>query len=479
MELRIIQAGMGIGISNWVLANQVARCGQMGVVSGTAIDSVFVRRLQNGDLGGHIRRALQAFPCQEIAQRLFKKFYIEGGKSAAAAFARLPMLTAKLTKDQNELLVVSNFVEVFLAKEGHSGPIGINFLEKIQMPVLPSLYGAILAGVDYVLMGAGIPREIPGVLDGLSEHQDVEYGLAVEGAKPEEKFLLQFSPQKFFMELKLQEIKLRRPKFLAVISSTVLAMTLAKRVARPVDGFVVEAPTAGGHNAPPRGKTTFNERGEPIYGERDLVDFKVLVELGLPFWLAGSRGSRQGLKDALACGAQGVQVGTAFALCEESGLFAGYRRSMLEQLKRGEVDVYTDALASPTGFPFKVARMAGTISEQGVYEARERCCDLGYLRSPYRKEDGSLGYRCASEPVEAFVKKGGELGETVGRKCLCNGLMATMGLAQLQVGSILEKPIFTIGDDIKNLGPLIKKSLDFSARDVIDFILGEGEPQLA
>lgn len=476
MEPRIIQAGMGIGISNWVLANQVARCGQMGVVSGTAIDSVFVRRLQNGDLGGHIRRALQAFPCQEMAQRLFQKFYVEGGKSAAAAFARLPMLTAKLTKDQNELLVVANFVEVFLAKEGHSGVVGINLLEKIQMPVLPSLYGALLAGVDYVLMGAGIPREIPGVLDGLSEHQDVSYGLAVEGAKPEEKFLLQFSPEKFFSNLKLQDLKLRRPKFLAVISSTILAMTLAKRVARPVDGFVVEAPTAGGHNAPPRGKMTFNERGEPVYGERDLVDFKVLTELGLPFWLAGSRGCPQGLQDALGCGAQGVQVGTAFALCEESGWFADYRRAMLEQLKRGETDVYTDALASPTGFPFKVARMAGTVSEQEIYQTRERCCDLGYLRSPYRKDDGSLGYRCASEPVDAFIKKGGQLAETEGRKCLCNGLMATMGLAQLQAGGILEKPIFTIGDDIKNLGPLIKKGLEFSARDVISFILGEPQP---
>ena len=30
------------------------------------------------------------------------------------------------------------------------------------------LYGAMLAGVDYVLMGAGIPRTIPGILDSLA-----------------------------------------------------------------------------------------------------------------------------------------------------------------------------------------------------------------------------------------------------------------------------------------------------------------------
>ncbi|MFX4805988.1 hypothetical protein ABTB42_20590, partial [Acinetobacter baumannii] len=64
-----------------------------------------------------------------------------------------------------ELTVVANFVEVWLAKQGHNSPIGINLLEKIQVPTVPSLFGAMLAGVDYVLMGAGIPRQIPGVLD--------------------------------------------------------------------------------------------------------------------------------------------------------------------------------------------------------------------------------------------------------------------------------------------------------------------------
>ena len=43
--------------------------------------------------------------------------------------------------------MAANFVEVFLAREGHVHPVGINFLEKIQMPHLPSLYGAMLAGV--------------------------------------------------------------------------------------------------------------------------------------------------------------------------------------------------------------------------------------------------------------------------------------------------------------------------------------------
>jgi nitronate monooxygenase len=75
----------------------------------------------------------------------------------------------------------------------------------------------------------------------------------------------------------------------------VLALTLARKANGRVDGFVVEGPTAGGHNAPPRGKLQLNDLGEPVYGERDRVDLTKLRDLGLPFWLAGGYGSRERL----------------------------------------------------------------------------------------------------------------------------------------------------------------------------------------
>ena len=53
---------MGVGISNWRLASAVSRLGQLGVVSGTALDQVLARRLQDGDPGGHVRRSLARFP---------------------------------------------------------------------------------------------------------------------------------------------------------------------------------------------------------------------------------------------------------------------------------------------------------------------------------------------------------------------------------------------------------------------------------
>jgi NAD(P)H-dependent flavin oxidoreductase YrpB (nitropropane dioxygenase family) len=108
-----------------------------------------------------MRRALAHFPVPEVAQRILDRYYIPGGKADTTAFLPLPMYTA--TPDQHllELTVAGNFAEVWLAKEGHDGLVGVNFLEKIQTPTPWTAYGAMLAGVDYVLMGAGIPAHIP------------------------------------------------------------------------------------------------------------------------------------------------------------------------------------------------------------------------------------------------------------------------------------------------------------------------------
>src|ERR1035441_4722704 len=103
------------------------------------------------------------------------------------------------------------------------------------------------------------------------------------------------------------------------------------------------------------------------------------------------------------------------------------RRRVLAEAKTGSLKVKTSLRASSTGYPFKVAEVGGTVSDPAVYAERERKCDLGYLREAYLKPNGSLGYRCAAEPVDAFIRKGGALEATDGSTCLCNGLMSTCG----------------------------------------------------
>jgi NAD(P)H-dependent flavin oxidoreductase YrpB (nitropropane dioxygenase family) len=460
----IIQGGMGIGVSSWQLARAVSRLGQLGVVSGTAIDTVMIRRLQDGDLEGHVQRALHAFPVPELCERVLQRFHRPHGREGEP-YAALPMFRKTVSVDRARIAMLANFVEVWLAKEGHDGVVGVNLLTKVQMPNLPSLYGAMLAGVDYVLMGAGIPREIPGVLDALSGHRVARLKLDVEGpavAEPEE---LVFDPR---VHLPGEHAPLLRPKFVPIVSASSLAITLARKATGRVDGFVVEGPTAGGHNAPPRGEPRFTEGGEPLYGERDVVDLGKIRELGLPFWIAGGAGTPEALADALSVGAAGVQVGTLFAYCDESGLEPALRSAVLSGIASSTVRVRTDPRASPTGYPFKVVQVDGLASQD---DGRVRNCDLGYLRTAYRTEAGRIGYRCAAEPVDQFVAKGGDVAETVGRRCLCNGLTANIGQAQEREAG-REQPLLTSGDDLVSLTSFARGRSRYSAADVIAYLSG-------
>jgi len=274
---------MGAGVSSWRLAQAVSKLGQLGLVSGTALDHILARRLQDGDVGGHMRRALDRFSFCEMAARVLKTYYVAGGRTENESYKKVAKFSKDTPREIIELCIVANFVEIDLAKEGHANPVGINYLEKIQSPHLPSIYGAMLAGVDYVLMGAGIPLKIPGVLDRLSKHDAASYELQVTGAQSGDDTTMHFVPQEYWEG---EVAELRRPNFIAIVASNTLAVTLVKKANGRVDGFVVEGPTAGGHNEPPRGKLQLTETGEPIYGERDVVDLEKMRELGLPFWLA-------------------------------------------------------------------------------------------------------------------------------------------------------------------------------------------------
>jgi nitronate monooxygenase len=461
---------MGVAVSGWRLARAVAEAGQLGVVSGTALATVYARQLQRGDPGGDLRRATDHFPLPAVAERVWQRYYVAGGKASRAPFKPTPLPSLDASPALIELTVLANFVEVWLAKKGHAGVVGINFLEKIQLPTLPSIYGAMLAGVDYVLMGAGIPRSIPGVLDAFARGEAAELKIDVTGAQPGDDCLAKFDPRVLFDG---PAPALARPQFLAIISSATLALTLARKSNGRVDGFVVEGALAGGHNAPPRGPMQLSPNGEPIYGPRDVPEIAKIREIGLPFWLAGAFAHPNKLAEALAAGAAGVQIGTAFAFCEESGIDPAWKREVLRLSRADALRVFTDPRASPTGFPFKVLQLLGTQSDDARYQMRERVCDLGYLREAYRKPDGTIGYRCAGEPVEDFVRKGGEAEDTVGRKCLCNGLMATAGLAQLH-GGTAEDPIITAGDEVMHLARYLPAAGDaYGATDVIDWMLGK------
>jgi NAD(P)H-dependent flavin oxidoreductase YrpB (nitropropane dioxygenase family) len=347
----------------------------------------------------------------------------------------------------------------------------------VQTHILPSLYGAMLAGVDYVLMGAGIPRDVPGALDKLAANETASIKLDVAGLEAGEN-----SPS---LTLDPREVlgddlpTVTRPRFLPIIASNLLATIMARKATGSIEGFIIEGPTAGGHNAPPRGAVNLDELGQPIYGEKDVVRLDQIREIGLPFWLAGGSGSPEALSTAQEAGAAGIQVGTLFSMCEESGFAPEYKEEIIARTIAGETTVRTDPRASPTGFPFKVVNAPTSLAAEEHYAARERVCDLGYLREPYKRQDGSLGFRCAAEPENAFLSKGGKEEETAGRKCLCNALLASAGFGQYRKDGRREKPLFTSGDDLVNLGRFLgDKARSYKASEVIDYLLGR-RPTLA
>ncbi|MCB2412582.1 nitronate monooxygenase, partial [Demequina sp. TTPB684] len=354
----IIQGGMGAAVSSWRLASQVAQAGQLGVVSGIGLDMVLARRLQDGDAGGHMRRALAAFPVQAMAVRVLDEYFLPEGRAGAQPYAAVPKLEIDQTREAQELAVLGNFVEVWLAKEGHDGLVGVNYLEKVQMATPAAAYGAMLASVDFVLMGAGLPREIPRLLNQLATHGSVKFPVDVVGAE-QGTYSVSLDPVDL---LGTQLPPLTRPRFLAIVSAHVLAEYLARDEGIRPDGFVVEGPRAGGHNAPPRGKVVLDEAGEPQFGPRDYADLDKVAATGMPFWLAGTYGTPEGLVAAKAAGAVGVQVGTLFALSSDAGFAPEIRDELVAQVAAGTLAVSTDLRASPTGFPFKVASLEGSMS---------------------------------------------------------------------------------------------------------------------
>jgi nitronate monooxygenase len=415
--------------------------------------------------------ALSHFPFPELAKEILDTYFVENGIRKGEQFKNVPAPSLEPSRSLIGLMAAASFCFVWLAKHNDDGsphgfPISTNYLEKMQMPLIFSIFGAMLASVDCITIGAGIADQVPGILDRFALGQPSDYRVVVEGLVGGR--IISFNPREFFGS---DIPKLIRPAFLPIISSNLLAEVFCgRRQTGLVQGFVVEKDKAGGHNALPRGKPIIlNELQEPVYGPRDEVDPIKLKKLGLPFWLGGAMASPEALKQAIADGANGIQVGTAFAFCEESGLVPGLRNQAKSLGFQKKLQTLVRLKVSPTGFPFNVAELEGTLSSAKVYDSRERVCDLCCLRVPYLRPGGEIGYRCKAEPTEQFVKKGGRLEDTEGACCLCNGLLSTCGF-----GGPNEPPIVTLGRNVEFLSRLMKHKDDsYSAGDVMNYLLGK------
>jgi NAD(P)H-dependent flavin oxidoreductase YrpB (nitropropane dioxygenase family) len=433
---------MGVGISLPPLVKQISLDGAgkvTGTVTGVAAHLIMFHILQSGDVGGHYRRALKHFTFPKIAQQVVDAYFIEGGVRPGMAGKPVPMVTLNPSRLVIALIICANFAFVWLAKEGHSYPVSINWLEKVQTPHLYAIYGAMLAKVDCITMGAGIPLQIPKVLDAYMNNEVAGYHVTVTGSGSGTE-IMRFNPSEFFGQ-DLPDLK--RPQFIPIVSSNVLAEMLVKRLAGKIDGVAIELEPAGGHNAPPR----------EIFFQR-LADF--LRKYNIPWWVAGGYASPQGLERAKAMGAQGIQVGSIMALCTLSGMDPLLRYEIIRLWHRGELQVITDPDASPTGYRIKLVKLAGTLSDEAVYQNHLRCCDQHGLVTPHQLPSGKIVFCCPAEP-----------NGTDKTRCLCNGLMRTARLGDLQ------QPAFvTLGSDLSFLQYLTSEDhYDYTVKQAINHLL--------
>jgi nitronate monooxygenase len=508
-QVKLIQGGMGAYVSNWRLARAVAmeRPGvSAGTISGIGLDVGYARLLELGDPGGMIRGTLRAFDVRfasTLGEDFISRYFIPGGKAPGEKFRHFPMQTLQATDgsadlpsspqpgviqlsvgmDVIERVILTAFAEVWLAKAGHAGRIFVNFLKKIELPLVFAMYGAMLAGVDGIVVGAGSPEGLPAICARLARHEPVVFDLPMLYRESGESFQIQFDPAAVDGG-RLTRHPIQKPAFLAIASLDPLVRGLAESPTSAPDGFIIEHHTAGGHNAGPQGPLLKDDLGQPVYGQADEPDLEAIRSVGLPFWLAGGYGSRDGLQKALSLGATGVQAGTIFALASESGMKPEYREAILTALRNGvkDEDLVRTTLFSPTGYPFKVVQLPGTLAEDAIYRARKRVCDIGLLvqRGLIKADEtGSrrIFQRCPAGPLEAFTRDRGLPPNAEGKRCLCNGLLATVGLGQVLTrdGVTSEEPaIVTLGNHIEGVRRLSSNGQTvYWAKDAVEDILGE------
>jgi nitronate monooxygenase len=138
------------------------------------------------------------------------------------------------------------------------------------------------------------------------------------------------------------------------------ATTVAEAVeleARGVDAVVAQGSEAGGHRG-----TFLGAFEAGLVGGLALVP-QVVDRVSVPVVAAGGMMDGRGIAAALALGAEGVQLGTAFLGCPESGSPPGYREALAEAS-----DTATGVTAAYTGRPARAlrTRLIDAVERSGV-----------------------------------------------------------------------------------------------------------------
>lgn len=322
----IIQGGMGVGVSLAPLASAVAREGGAGIVSSACIDRVVSKR--------------------------------DGKKMNAYEAA---------------------YHEVSLAKAG--GYAGINVMGALARDYNDSVKGALDAGADAIISGAGLPVGLPAI------------------QAPKDTALI--------------------PIVSSARALEIICRKWEKLGYRP-DAVVLEGPLAGGHLGFKMEQIDLesNKLENLLPPVKDLAikygDFPVIV--------AGGIYTHDDIVAFLKMGADGVQMGTRFLATDESSASDEYKQAVVDATEE-DILVAHDP-GSPCGLPFRVIKQS-PMYVAATKKLRKPKCDKGYVL--LKDKEGKFSICPAKQSNEHHF-------------CICNGLLSSAGYNRDK-----EEPLYTVG----------------------------------
>lgn len=327
ISVPIIQGGMGVGVSLHPLASAVAKEGGIGIISSACLDRL-------------------------VSKRNKKKV-----NTYEAAYE-----------------------EVSLSKAGR-GFAGINIMVALVRDYEDSVRGAIDAGADFIISGAGLPLGLPAI------------------QPPGDTALIPI-----------------------VSSARALELICRKweRLGYRPDAVVLEGPLAGGH---------LGFKIDQIYIESNRLENllppvkDMAIKYGnFPVIVAGGVYTHNDILKFLKMGADGVQMGTRFLATEESSATVEYKQAVVDA--KEEDIIIAEKPASPCGLPFRVIKQS-PMYVSGLKRLREPKCNKGAVL--LKDEKGKFTRCSAKEDNENFF-------------CICNGLLSSAGYNRDE-----EEPLYTVG----------------------------------
>jgi nitronate monooxygenase len=337
IKVPIIQGGMGVGVSLHPLARAVAKEGGLGIVSSACLDRLVSRRTGK------------------------KKNVYEAA-----------------------------YEEVSLAKT-EGGFAGINIMMALVRDYSDSVKGALDAGADAIISGAGLPLSLPAI------------------QPPKDTALI--------------------PIVSSARALDIICKKWEKLGYRP-DAVVLEGPLAGGHLGFRIDQVDLEsnrlENLLPPVKDRAVKcgDFPVIV--------AGGIYTHEDILRFLGMGADGVQMGTRFLATEESSASETYKQAVVHA-KEEDITV-AHRPGSPCGLPFRVIKQS-PMYVSALQQKRPPKCDKGYVLM--KDADGNFTVCPAKENNKDYF-------------CICNGLLSSAGY-----NTDKEEALYTVGTNAARVDKIL------------------------